>query len=367
MPEFGLTPWVTIDHAALRFNLNRVRQTAANSAIWAVIKAGAYGHDMERVAHTLSDADGFAVARLDEALRLRAAGITKPILILDGIHSTEELRRASKANLEIVLHHASQLEILSSVKLESPISVWLKIDTGMHRLGFSAEEFDGVLQQLQQIEGVNKIGLMTHLANADDQSDPTTEQQLNRFDQLVAGKTLPLSAANSAGILGFPDSHYDWVRPGIMLYGASPFLGSTGPELGLKPVMTLRSSLISVKQLKKGDRVGYSGTFETPEDMPVGVVGIGYGDGYPRHAKTGTPLLVNGQPLPLIGRVSMDMITVDLRQQPNAQVGDPVILWGEGLPAEEIAEASDTIAYQLFCGIAKRVRRVDLSLDEVSQ
>ncbi len=365
MSHLGLTPWVTIDHAALRFNLNRVRQTAPNSTIWAVIKAGAYGHDMERVATTLSDADGFAVARLDEALQLRRANIRKPILILEGIHSAEELSVASQADLAIVLHHASQLSALLSAKLASPISVWVKLDTGMHRLGFSSEEFAVVLQQLQQREAVKIIGLMTHLANADDPSDPTTEEQLKQFDQLVAGRALPLSAANSAAILSFPASHYDWVRPGIMLYGASPFTNSTGPELGLKPVMTLRSSLISVKNLKKGERVGYSGTFEAPEDMPMGVVGIGYGDGYPRHAKAGTPLLVNGQPLPLIGRVSMDMITVDLRQQPNAQVGDPVVLWGEGLPAEEIANASDTIAYQLFCGIAKRVRRVDLPLDEV--
>jgi len=365
MSHLGLTPWVTIDHTALCFNLNRVRQTAPNSAIWAVIKADAYGHDMERVATTLSDADGFAVARLDEALQLRRANIRKPILVLEGIHSAEELSVASQADLAIVLHHASQLATLLSAKLASPISVWVKLDTGMHRLGFSSEEFAVVLQQLQQREAVKRIGLMTHLANADDPSDPTTEEQLKQFDQLVAGRALLLSAANSAAILSFPASHYDWVRPGIMLYGASPFTDSTGPELGLKPVMTLRSSLISVKNLKKGERVGYSGTFEAPEDMPMGVVGIGYGDGYPRHAKAGTPLLVNGQPLPLIGRVSMDMITVDLRQQPNAQVGDPVVLWGEGLPAEEIADASDTIAYQLFCGIAKRVRRVDLPLDEV--
>ncbi len=367
MSHFGLTPWVTIDHAALRFNLNRVRQTAPNSAIWAVIKADAYGHDMGRVATTLSDADGFAVARLDEALQLRRAGITKPVLILEGIHSTEELRIASQADLEIVLHHTSQLATLSSAKLASPISIWIKLDTGMHRLGFSAEEFDGVLQRLQQTAAVKTIGLMTHLANADEPSDPTTEEQLNQFEQLATGRALPQSAANSAGILRFSASHYDWVRPGIMLYGASPFADSTGPELGLKPVMTLRSSLISVKALKKGDRVGYSGTFEAPEDMPMGVVGIGYGDGYPRHAKAGTPLLVNGQPLPLIGRVSMDMITVDLRQQPNAQVGDPVILWGEGLPAEEIADAASTIAYQLFCGIAKRVRRVELLFEEVNR
>ncbi len=365
MPASGLTPWVTIDHAALRQNLERVRQAAPNSAIWAVTKADAYGHGMARVAATLRDVDGFAVARLGEALRLRADNITKPILILEGVHTADELRVASEAQLQIVLHHASQLEIFAAVDLATPISVWLKLDTGMHRLGFSADEFKPIWQQLQQISGVGEIAMMTHLANADDRSDPATEEQLALFNKIVTGSDGSLSSANSAGLLGFPASHYDWVRPGIMLYGASPFAGTTGPQQGLKPVMTLRSSLISVKQLQKGDRIGYSGTYTCSETMPIGVVGIGYGDGYPRHAKAGTPVLVNGQLLPLIGRVSMDMITIDLRQQPNAQVGDPVILWGDGLPAEQIAELSNTIAYQLFCGITNRVRRVDLALDEV--
>ena len=365
MPASGLTPWVTIDHAALRQNLERVRQAAPNSAIWAVIKADAYGHGMERVAATLRDVDGFAVARLDEALRLRADNITKPILILEGVHTADELRVASEAQLQIVLHHASQLEIFSVVDLATPISVWLKLDTGMHRLGFSVDEFEPIRLQLQQIPGVGEIAMMTHLANADDRSDPATEEQLALFNKIATGSGGLLSSANSAGLLGFPASHHDWVRPGIMLYGASPFSGTTGLQQGLKPVMTLRSSLISVKQLQKGDRIGYSGTYTCPETMPIGVVGIGYGDGYPRHAKAGTPVLVNGQRLPLIGRVSMDMITVDLRQQPHAQVGDSVILWGDGLPAEQIAELSNTIAYQLFCGITNRVRRVDLALDGV--
>ncbi|MCF6281798.1 MAG: alanine racemase [Candidatus Polarisedimenticolaceae bacterium] len=361
--DSGLTPWVTIDHAALRFNLDRVRRATPDSAIWAVIKADAYGHGMVSVAATLCDADGFAVARLDEALRLRGDGITKPILLLEGVYSTDELRLASRARLEIVLHHSSQLAILSEADFVAPLTVWLKLDTGMHRLGFDADEFAAVLQQLQQINGVDQIGLMTHLANADDRKDPATQQQLSQFDQWVAGGEWPLSCANSAGILGFPASHHDWVRPGIMLYGASPFTDSTGLQQGLKPVMTLRSSLISTKQLQKGDRIGYGGTYACPEAMPIGVVGIGYGDGYPRHAKTGTPVLINGQLMPLIGRVSMDMITVDLRQLPNAKVGDDVILWGEGLPVELIAESADTIPYELFCGVTQRVKRVDLSLN----
>ena len=362
--DSGLTPWVTIDHAALRHNLDRVRHAAPHSAIWAVIKADAYGHGMERVAATLHSADGFAVARLDEALCLRAVGITKPVLVLEGIHSTDELILASKAGLEIVLHHASQLDILSTVKLSMPIAVWLKLDTGMHRLGFDAEQSGSALRLLQQAVCVDEVGLMTHLANADDRTDPVTAQQITLFEQLAAGSDLPRSCANSAGILSFTTSHHDWVRPGVMLYGASPFADSSGLQEGLKPVMTLRSSLISVKRLQKGDRIGYGGTYECPEAMLIGVVGIGYGDGYPRHAQPGTPVLVNGQRLPLIGRVSMDMITLDLRHLPDAQVGDPVILWGDGLPVEEIAESAGTISYELFCGITSRVRRVDLSLDE---
>lgn len=365
LKDSGLNPWVTIDHSALRHNFEVVRRAAPHSAIWAVIKANAYGHGMERIATTLHSADGFAVARLDEALRLRSIGISKPILILEGVHTADELRLASSANLEIVFHHTSQLQTLSEVTLAAPISVWIKLDSGMHRLGYDANQFNLALQQLQQTTTVDEIGLMTHLSNADDPKDPTTDQQVSCFDQLAAGRDLPLSCANSAGILAFSDAHYDWVRPGIMLYGASPFTDDAGPQQGLRPVMTLRSSLISVKWLQKGDAIGYGGTFVCPETMPIGVVGIGYGDGYPRHAKAGTPVLVNGQRLPLIGRVSMDMVTVDLRQQPDAQVGDPVILWGDGLPAEEIAKSADTISYALFCGITSRVRRVELSVDEV--
>ena len=362
--ESGLTPWVTIDHAALRHNLQAVRHAAPHSTIWAVIKADAYGHGMEQVAASLHQADGFAVARLDEALRLRATGITKPLLILEGIYSADDLQMVGRAALEVVLHHPTQLQMLQAAELAEPINIWLKLDTGMHRLGFDPEQFDSVLQQLQQVGSIDEIGLMTHLANADDRADLTTQRQCDSFDRLTKGRGLSLSCANSAGILGFPASHHDWVRPGIMLYGASPFTDSSGLQEGLKPVMTLYGPLIAIKQMKKGDRIGYGGTYECPEAMPVGVVGIGYGDGYPRHAPTGTPVLINGQRLPLVGCVSMDMISVDLRQLPDVQIGDSVILWGEGLPVEEIAERAGTISYELFCGITKRVRRVDLPIKE---
>lgn len=356
--DSGFGPWVSIDCAALRHNLARVREAAPACGVWAVIKANAYGHGLEAVAASLHEADGFALARLDEALQLRAAGITKPLLILEGVHAADELLTASHAGLEIVVHHQDQLQLLQTISLEKPVGVWLKLDTGMHRLGFSLDTFDAALQQLKTCASVAEIGVMTHLANADDRLDLTTRKQCEVFENLTQTLGLPRSCANSAGILGFPDSHYDRVRPGIMLYGISPFNNSIGLDEGLKPVMTFGGSLIAVKQLQAGDRVGYGGTYECPQAMTVGVIGVGYGDGYPRHAAPGTAVLVNGERAEIIGRVSMDMITVDLSYQPAARVGDPVILWGEGLPVEEVAQQAGTIAYELLCGITARVKRM---------
>jgi alanine racemase len=233
--------------------------------------------------------------------------------------------------------------------------VWIKVDTGMHRLGFAPERFEEVYKYLTTKTAATQFVLMTHLANADDVNDKRTATQLTRLNKISQQYNLPLSIANSAGIVAWPKSHADIVRPGIMLYGSSPVLGKTAQDLDLKPVMTLSSRLIAIKQLRKGDHVGYGGEWVCPENMPVGVVSIGYGDGYPRHASAGTPVLVNGIRVPLIGRVSMDLITVDLRPYPQAKHGDTVTLWGEGLPADEIAAAAGTIAYQLFCGVAQRV------------
>ena len=276
-----------------------------------------------------------------------------------------ELGRIQLHQLQVVIHAQYQIDMLNALAEKNPtgikLTVWLKIDTGMHRLGFDPQQAGQVLQQLQANRLVSDIIAMTHLANADDVSDDTTRKQLLLFDKTIGNTRLPQSIANSAGILGWPQSQGDFVRPGIMLYGVNPFVDGVGADYDLRPVMTLQSRLIAVNQYRKGDRVGYGGNWQCPEDMRIGVVAIGYGDGYPRHAPNGTPVLLNAQRVPLVGRVSMDMVTVDLRSQPNAQVGDEVVLWGEGLPVEEIARQAGTIAYELLCGVTQRVRFVEVS------
>jgi len=291
--------------------------------------------------------------------------------LLEGLCPADELADSRRHNLDSVVHHEAQLVAVEGsvpVDSESGLSVWLKIDTGMHRLGFATSEAPAIWQRLATCAAVQQPPrLMTHLACADDFHHPATLQQLTQFSDflLVQEETLAAhyecSVANSAGILGWMNSHSDINRPGIMLYGVSPFAGETGAARRLRPVMTLRSELIAVKQCSKGDAIGYGGVWLCPENMPVGVVAIGYGDGYPRHAPPGTPVLVNGVEVPLIGRVSMDMICVDLREQSTAQVGDEVVLWGEGLPAETVADSASTIAYDLFCGVTARVPREYIS------
>lgn len=349
----------TIDLAALRHNLQRLREASPNSRLMAAVKANAYGHGLVRVARALGDADALAVASLEEAVALREAAIDSPITLLEGLFHHDELPLACEHGFDLVIHHLPQVEMLEQQAVTSPLRVWLKVDSGMHRLGVQPDEVKPLWQRLSALESVEVVGLMTHLANADDLNAPMTERQLALFHQSCAGLPGERTIANSAGILGWPQSHAEWNRAGISLYGASPFMGGRGEQQGLRPVMTLRSELIAVKWLKKGDAIGYGGCWQCPEDMPVGVVAMGYGDGYPRHAETGTPVLLNGKRVPLVGRVSMDMITVDLRGQPEAGVGDEVVLWGEGLPAEEIAECAGTIPYELFCGVTQRVRFVE--------
>lgn len=349
-----------IDLSALRHNLARVRAAAPHARVMAAIKANAYGHGLIRAARALEGADALGVACLAEAQSLREAGISVPITLLEGFFHADELESIAALNLAVVIHHTSQLQLLEQARLGRPIPVWVKLDTGMHRIGFPPEQAGEVVRRLDRCPNVSALlGLMTHLANADDRQDPTTPRQLARFEQAAAGLPGERSIANSAGVLGWPASHANWVRPGIMLYGASPFVGGRGEAEGLRPVMNLRSELMAVNRLQRGDAVGYGGTWVCPEAMPVGVVAIGYGDGYPRHAPSGTPVLVNGRRVPLIGRVSMDMLSVDLRSQPEAAVGDPVVLWGEGLAAEEVAEQAGTIAYELFCGVTPRVTVVE--------
>ncbi len=310
-----------------------------------------------RAARALAS-DVFAVACVEEALILREAGIEQPILLLEGVFEAAELPLCARHGLEIAVHYPDQARMLEVARLETPVRAWLKIDTGMHRLGLDPDTVAAMAQRLRDCPSVRpELGMMSHLARADERDSDYTRQQLQTFEIATSGLNGPRSLANSAGVLGWPQTHFDLVRPGIMLYGASPFVDSLAPDEALRPVMTLHTRLITIKRLHKGDPVGYGGTWSCPEDMDVGVAAVGYGDGYPRHAPSGTPVLLNGREAALIGRVSMDMISLDLRRHPEARIGDPVVLWGEGLPVERVAQAAGTISYTLLCGVTARVPR----------
>ena len=347
-----------INLSALEHNCNRAKQLVPTAKILAMIKGNAYGHGLIPAANTLTDADAFGVACLSEGIELRQAGIDKRIVIMRGFFDIEELELAVEHDFDVVIHCEDQLQILTENTLSKPIEVWLKIDTGMHRLGFSAEQVLDTYTGLQQNPNVKQpVHVITHLANADIMNDKTTKTQLKTFAEASTELSDSTSIANSAAIFNWPETHTDWIRPGIMLYGVSPLPGVSGVELNLQPVMTLRSKLIALKNLKKGDSIGYGSTWTCPKDMVAGVVAIGYGDGYPRHAKNGTPVLVNGIECQLVGRVSMDMLTVDLRNNPQAKYGDTVTLWGQGLPVEIVAEYAGTIPYELLSKITSRVRK----------
>ncbi len=323
----------------------------------AAVKAEAYGHGLVRVAGALN-ADAFAVACLEEALTLREAGMVQPILLLEGVFEATELPLCARHHLQVAVHHPEQVRMLECARLERPLRVWLKLDSGMHRLGLEPGSAPAMFQRLRGCPAVApSIGWMSHLARADERDCSYTREQLQTFETATAGLPGERSLANSAGILGWPQTHFDWVRPGLMLYGASPFVDSLAADEDLHPVMTFHTRLMAIKRLRQGEPVGYGGTWCCPEDMDVGVAAVGYGDGYPRHAPSGTPVLINGRDAPLIGRVSMDMITIDLRGHPEARIQDRVTLWGGGLPVERIAQAAGTIAYPLLCGITARVRR----------
>ena len=349
-------PVASVDLSALAHNLSIVRKHAPNSDVISVIKADAYGHGVMHVARALQDSDMFAVARIDEGLSLRRFFPEKPILVLEGCNRLSDFQLASEQHLQLAIHHLSQIDMLEKAQVKDlSLNFWLKVDTGMHRLGIDYQQAVKAYQRLDQLTcKAGAVNLMTHFANADDRLDELTHLQIERLNVLAKVCGARASLANSAGILAWPDSHSNWVRPGIMLYGASPMLNETAEEFELKPAMTLSTQLISVQTLKAGDCIGYGSTWCCPEDMQVGIAAVGYGDGYPRHAPSGTPLLVNGQRSQLVGRVSMDMIAIDLRGI-KAGIGDRVVLWGEGLPVEEVAEAAGTISYELFCGINNRV------------
>ncbi len=349
-------PQASIDLAALAHNYSRVKQLAAHSKVLAVLKANAYGHGMLAVAQALKQADALGVARLDEALALRAGGIARPIVLLEGFFHPDELAQIVASNLQLVIHHREQAEALLAAQLDAPVRVWLKIDTGMHRLGIYPHEVAALYQQLSQSANVQgPLRLMSHFASSDELDKPSTANQLALFNELTQGLAGEHSLANSAAVLNWPHSHGDWVRPGLMLYGVSPMADAVGKDHGLQPVMTLSSSVIAVREVKAGDAVGYGGSWIAAHNTRLAVVAIGYGDGYPRAAGNNADVLINGKRFPVVGRVSMDMITVDIGTEP-VLVGDKVILWGADLPVERLARCIDTIPYELLCNITSRVQ-----------
>lgn len=338
---------------ALQRNLHVARRLTS-ARMMAVIKAEAYGHGLLRSAAALDDADGFALLDLSDAVSLRAAGFRQTILLLEGFFSADELPRMAEYDIASVIHSSSQIAMLDAYPRRASLDVWLKVNTGMNRLGFVASELSAAMEKLKAHPAVREITLMTHFAHADDGATGVSAQ-MEKFNQQTAPYRLPRSLANSAALLRYPASHADWVRPGIMLYGASPFPETSAQQLGLRPVMTLHSEIISVQALDKGESISYGGLFSAGHPMRIGVVACGYADGYPRHAPSGTPILVDGRRTRILGRITMDMLCVDLSALPAARVGSKVTLWGEGLPVEEVAYAAGTISYELLCAIAKRV------------
>ncbi|HET7364794.1 MAG TPA: alanine racemase [Burkholderiales bacterium] len=340
-----------ISAGALAHNLRVARTHAGRARIWAVIKANAYGHGLERAARALDAADGLAVLDFAEAERLRRAGVSKPILMLEGVFRASDAPLLAEHALTPVVHQPAQIALLDA--LRSPIDVYFKVNSGMNRLGFTAENAQAGYQALRALPRVNTITLMTHFADADGATG--VKAQLERFGSLTKSFAGPRSLANSAALLRFPETHADWVRPGIMLYGCSPFAERSAETLGLRPAMTLASEIIATQELARGEGVGYGLSWRAERAMRIGVVACGYADGYPRHAPAGTPVLVNGRRTRIVGRVSMDMITVDLGDMPDAGIGTPVMLWGEGLSADEVAAAAGTLSYELLCALAPRV------------
>ena len=344
----------TISAGALAHNLTVARRHAAGAKVWAVVKANAYGHGVERAARALADADGFAVLDFQEAVRLRVAGVTKPILMLEGFFKAVDVGQLHKYQLTPVIHNPEQLEILKHTKLDGEIDAYLKVNSGMNRLGFGAENLRPAYNALRMHPQVKSLTMMSHFADADGPSG--IQAQLGWFNDLTKPfEVKQRSLANSAALLRFPEARGDWVRPGIMLYGCSPFADQSAEQLGLKPVMTLTSELIATHHLQAGERVGYGFGYTAAGEMTIGIIACGYGDGYPRHASTGTPVLVNGKRVRMVGRVSMDMIAVDITDVPDAYIGSPVTLWGEGLSADEVGAAADTLSYELLCKLTARV------------
>lgn len=344
----------TINQQALRHNLTVVRQAAPASRVWSVVKANAYGHGIERVREALSATDGFALLNMEEAILLREQGWKKPILLLEGFFQPEDLQLIDRYRLTTSVHSNWQIKALASASLSAPVDIYLKMNSGMNRLGFRPEQVSGAWQKLRALSNVGEMTLMAHFADAENPQGLIAP--LQRVEQAAEGLNCPRSLSNSACTLWHPEAHFDWVRPGIILYGASPsgdwqdIAGS-----GLKPVMTLSSEIIAVQQLQAGDGVGYGYRYHASTVQRIGVVACGYADGYPRHAPTGTPVCVDGVMTQVVGAVSMDMITVDLTPCPQAGIGSSVELWGEQVKIDQVAKAAGTVGYELMCALAPRV------------
>ncbi|MDE8554785.1 alanine racemase [Pantoea agglomerans] len=344
----------TINQQALRHNLTVVRQAAPASRVWSVVKANAYGHGIDRVREALSATDGFALLNMEEAILLREQGWKKPILLLEGFFQPEDLQLIDRYRLTTSVHSNWQIKALASASLSAPVDIYLKINSGMNRLGFRPEQVSGAWQKLRALSNVGEMTLMAHFADAENPQGLIAP--LQRVEQAAEGLNCPRSLSNSACTLWHPEAHFDWVRPGIVLYGASPsgdwqdIAGS-----GLKPVMTLSSEIIAVQQLQAGDGVGYGYRYHASTAQRIGVVACGYADGYPRHAPTGTPVCVDGVMTQVVGAVSMDMITVDLTPCPQAGIGSAVELWGEQVKIDQVAKAAGTVGYELMCALAPRV------------
>jgi alanine racemase len=349
-------PCARIDGGALRHNLARVRSFAPASRVMAVIKANAYGHGLIATAQALvAAADSFGVARLEEGMALRGARIDNAVVLLEGVFTAAELQLAGREQFELVVHSFLQLELLEQYAGAHRFTVWFKLDTGMNRLGFRLDEFADAWLRLGRCKAVGTTRLMTHLAAAEEIGGASARTQIERFNALTGAIALERSIANSAALIGWPQARVDWVRPGLMMYGISPVPGRDADALGLRPAMTLQTQLIAVRNVPAGETVGYGGLWRAPRDSVIGIAAIGYGDGYPRNLRAGTPILVNEQAVQVVGRISMDMTAIDVTDLRTARIGDAVTVWGRGLPADRVAPYADTIAYELVCGISQRV------------
>ena len=352
-----------INLRALRSNLGRAREKAPGAQVLAVVKADAYGHGLARCLPALEDADGLALVELDAAIALREAHYTRRVLLIEGFFEARELPEIAHRRLAVVVHDEAQIAMLERAALPRPLEVFVKVNTGMNRLGLAPRDVAASCERLANSPGVAALRLMMHFARADE--DDGIAAQLAAFEQACGKLPYPRSLCNSAGVFKYADIGGEFVRPGIMLYGASPFPYDTAAMLGLQPVMTLRSEIIAVQSLAPNDSVGYGGMYTAARAHRIGVVACGYADGYPRHAPNGTPVLVCGRKVRIAGRVSMDMITVDLSDVPEARVGSPVVLWGEGLPVDDVASAASTVGYELLCGITSRVRMVTTNVGRI--